>query len=177
MKKLLILSLIISAGFLKLSAQQDAEYSMYMFNGMYINPAYTGSQECVSMTALYRHQWVGIEGAPRSGTFAIHSPLKKIKIKKNMGWCDDVNSKFYNKQIEINKKISYEKLYRKDNVYDIIVVLNYNINPIIKGKGSAIFLHVAKKNYKKTQGCIALKKNELLNLISKIKKNTQVKIG
>jgi L,D-peptidoglycan transpeptidase YkuD (ErfK/YbiS/YcfS/YnhG family) len=94
-----------------------------------------------------------------------------------MGWCDDVNSKFYNKQIEINKKISYEKLYRKDNVYDIIVVLNYNINPIIKGKGSAIFLHVAKKNYKKTQGCIALKKNELLNLISKIKKNTQVKIG
>ena len=107
----------------------------------------------------------------------IHSPLKKIKIKKNMGWCDDVNSKYYNKQIKINKKISHEKLCRKDNVYDIVVVLNYNINPIIKGKGSAIFLHVAKKNYKKTQGCIALKKSELLNLVSKIKKNTQIKIG
>ena len=107
----------------------------------------------------------------------ISSPLKKIKIKKNMGWCDDINSKFYNKQIKINKKISHEKLYRKDNVYDIVVVLNYNINPIIKGKGSAIFLHVAKKNYNKTQGCIALKKNELLNLVSKIKKNTQIKIG
>jgi L,D-peptidoglycan transpeptidase YkuD (ErfK/YbiS/YcfS/YnhG family) len=107
----------------------------------------------------------------------IRSPLKKIKIKKNMGWCDDVNSKYYNKQIKINKKISHEKLYRKDNVYDIVVVLNYNINPIIKGKGSAIFLHVAKKNYKKTQGCIALKKSELLNLVSKIKKNTQIKIG
>jgi L,D-peptidoglycan transpeptidase YkuD (ErfK/YbiS/YcfS/YnhG family) len=107
----------------------------------------------------------------------IRSPLKKIKIKKNMGWCDDVNSKYYNKQIKINKKISHEKLYRKDSVYDIVVVLNYNINPIIKGKGSAIFLHVAKKNYKKTQGCIALKKSELLNLVSKIKKNTQIKIG
>jgi L,D-peptidoglycan transpeptidase YkuD (ErfK/YbiS/YcfS/YnhG family) len=107
----------------------------------------------------------------------IRSPLKKIKIKKNMGWCDDVNSKYYNKQIKINKKISHEKLYRKDNVYDIVVVINYNINPIIKGKGSAIFLHVAKKNYKKTQGCIALKKSELLNLVSKIKKNTQIKIG
>jgi L,D-peptidoglycan transpeptidase YkuD (ErfK/YbiS/YcfS/YnhG family) len=107
----------------------------------------------------------------------VYSPLKKIKIKKNMGWCDDVNSKYYNKQIKINKKISHEKLYRKDNVYDIVVVLNYNINPIIKGKGSAIFLHVAKKNYNKTQGCIALKKNELLNLVSKIKKNTQIKIG
>jgi L,D-peptidoglycan transpeptidase YkuD (ErfK/YbiS/YcfS/YnhG family) len=107
----------------------------------------------------------------------INSPLKKIKIKKNMGWCDDESSKYYNKQIKINKKISHEKLYRKDNLYDIIVVLNYNTNPIIKGKGSAIFLHVAKKNYNKTQGCIALKKNELLNLVSKIKKNTQIKIG
>ena len=107
----------------------------------------------------------------------INSGLKKIKIKKNMGWCDDVSSNDYNKQIKINKKISYEKLYRKDNVYDIIVVLNYNLNPIIKGKGSAIFLHVAKKNYNKTHGCIALKKNELLSLISKIKKNTQIRIG
>ena len=107
----------------------------------------------------------------------INSPLKKIKLKKNMGWCDDVNSKYYNKQIKINDKISHEKLYRNDNVYDIIVVLNYNLNPIIKGKGSAIFLHVAKKNYSKTQGCIALKRNELLNLVSKIRKNTQIKIG
>ena len=94
-----------------------------------------------------------------------------------MGWCDDISSKFYNKQIKINKKISHEKLYRNDNVYDIVVVLDYNLNPIIKGKGSAIFLHVAKKNYNKTQGCIALKKSELLNLVSKIKKNTQIKIG
>ena len=107
----------------------------------------------------------------------ISSVLKKIKIKKNMGWCDDVSSNYYNKQIKINKKFSHEKLYRKDNVYDIVVVLNYNLNPIINGKGSAIFLHVAKKNYKKTQGCIALKKNELLNLVSKIKRNTQIKIG
>ena len=107
----------------------------------------------------------------------VRSPLKKIKIKKNMGWCDDVNSKYYNKQIEINKKISHEKLYRKDSVYDIVVVLNYNLNPIIKSKGSAIFLHVAKKNYNKTQGCIALKKNELLHLVSKIKKSTQIRIG
>jgi len=107
----------------------------------------------------------------------ISSALKKIKIKKNIGWCDDVSSNYYNKQIKINKKFSHEKLYRKDNIYDIVVVLNYNLNPIIKGKGSAIFLHVAKKNYKKTQGCIALKKNELLNLVSKIKRNTQIKIG
>jgi len=107
----------------------------------------------------------------------INSPLKKIKIKKNMGWCDDTESRHYNKQIKINKNYSYEKLYRKDNVYDIIVVLNYNLNPIRRGKGSAIFLHVAKRNYNKTHGCVALKKNELLYLLSKIKKNTQIKLG
>ena len=107
----------------------------------------------------------------------INSTLKTIKIKKNMGWCDDVSSNYYNKQIKISKKIGHEKLHRKDNLYDIIIVLNYNLNPIIKGKGSAIFLHVAKKNYNKTQGCIALKKNELLHLVSKIKKNTQIRIG
>ena len=107
----------------------------------------------------------------------INSKLKTIKIKKNMGWCDDVSSNYYNKQIKISKKIGHEKLHRKDNLYDIIIVLNYNLNPIIKGKGSAIFLHVAKKNYNKTQGCIALKKNELLHLVSKIKKNTQIRIG
>jgi L,D-peptidoglycan transpeptidase YkuD (ErfK/YbiS/YcfS/YnhG family) len=107
----------------------------------------------------------------------INTSIKKFKIKKNMGWCDDVSSNYYNKQIKINKKISHEKLYRKDNVYDILVVLNYNLNPIIRGKGSAIFLHVAKKNYERTQGCIALKKSELLYLVSKIKKNTQIRIG
>jgi L,D-peptidoglycan transpeptidase YkuD (ErfK/YbiS/YcfS/YnhG family) len=107
----------------------------------------------------------------------INSTLKKIKIKKNIGWCDDVSSKYYNKQIKINKKISHEKLYRKDSLYDILVVLNYNLNPVIRGKGSAIFLHVAKKNYKKTQGCIALKNRDLLYLLSKIKKKTQIRIG
>ena len=107
----------------------------------------------------------------------INSPLKKIKIKKNMGWCDDTESRHYNKQIKINKNYSYEKLHRKDNVYDIIVILNYNLNPIRRGKGSAIFLHVAKRNYNKTHGCVALKKNELLHLLSKIKKNTQIKLG
>ena len=107
----------------------------------------------------------------------INSTLKTIKIKKNMGWCDDVSSNYYNKQIKISKKIGHEKLHRKDNLYDIIVVLNYNLNPIIKGKGSAIFLHVAKKKYNKTQGCIALKKDDLLSLVSKIKKNTQIRIS
>jgi L,D-peptidoglycan transpeptidase YkuD (ErfK/YbiS/YcfS/YnhG family) len=102
--------------------------------------------------------------------------IKKIKIKKNMGWCDDSSSKRYNQLIRVPSKFSHEKLYRKDGIYDIIVVLNYNMNPVIKKKGSAIFMHIAKKNYSKTLGCIGLKKNDLLEILSKVKKNNKVKI-
>ena len=66
-----------------------------------------------------------------------------------MGWCDDPNSKDYNKLIELPFSYSCEKLYKSNNTYDLILVLNYNMNPVIKRKGSAIFIHVAKKNFKK----------------------------
>ena len=107
----------------------------------------------------------------------ITTSIKKVKIKKNMAWCDDPNSNFYNKQIQLPNKYSHEKLYRKDNLYDLVLVLNYNTNPIIKNKGSAIFLHIAKDSYKRTKGCIALKKKHLILLISKIKKNIKIKIS
>jgi L,D-peptidoglycan transpeptidase YkuD (ErfK/YbiS/YcfS/YnhG family) len=105
----------------------------------------------------------------------IKTILKKFKIKKNMGWCDDPRSKFYNKEIKLPSLYSHEKLYRKDDVYDLIVVLDYNFEPVIKNKGSAIFIHVTDK-YKPTQGCIALNKEDLIKLLSLIKKNTKVKI-
>jgi len=106
----------------------------------------------------------------------IQSKIKKIIIKKNMGWCDDPLSKDYNKLIKIPSEYNYEKLYKKDNVYDIILVLNFNMNPVVKNKGSAIFIHVAKKNYKKTEGCVAIKKIHLLKIIKELKYNTKIKI-
>ena len=106
----------------------------------------------------------------------IISLIKKIKIKKNMGWCDDPNSSYYNKQIKLPSKYNHERLYRKDNLYDLILVLNYNTNPIIKNKGSAIFLHIAKKKYQPTKGCVALKKQDLIQLASIVKKNTKIKL-
>jgi L,D-peptidoglycan transpeptidase YkuD (ErfK/YbiS/YcfS/YnhG family) len=107
----------------------------------------------------------------------ITTSIKKVKIKKNMGWCDDPTSNFYNKEIKLPSKYSHEKLYRKDSLYDLVLVLNYNTNPIIKNKGSAIFLHIARDSYKRTKGCIALKKKHLILLISKIKKNIKIKIS
>ena len=106
----------------------------------------------------------------------IKSKFKMIIIKKNMGWCDDPASKNYNRIVNLPFSTSYERLFRKENIYDIILVLNYNMNPIKKNKGSAIFIHIAKKNYKKTEGCIAIKKIELLKIIKEIKINTKVKI-
>ena len=103
--------------------------------------------------------------------------IKTIKIKRNMGWCDDPKSSLYNKEIKLPFDLSHEKLYRNDHLYDLILVLNYNMNPIKKNKGSAIFFHIANKSYKKTKGCIGLKRVDLINLISKIKKNTTIKIS
>ena len=107
----------------------------------------------------------------------VSSKFKLIKITKNIGWCDDPNSEKYNQIINLPTKYGYEKLYRKDNIYDLILVLNYNMNPAIKNKGSAIFIHIANKKYQPTQGCIALKKDNLLKLISKINKNIKIKIN
>ena len=106
----------------------------------------------------------------------IKSKIKKIEIKKNMGWCDDPQSKEYNKIVKLPSVYSHEKLYKKENIYDIIIVLNYNMHPIIKNKGSAIFIHIAKKNYKKTAGCVAIEKKRLLKIIKELKKNTEVRI-
>jgi hypothetical protein len=107
----------------------------------------------------------------------IKVPIKTIKIKKNIGWCDDPKSDYYNRQIKLPTKFGYEKLYRNDKLYDLIAVLNYNLDPIIKNKGSAIFIHIANNSYKKTKGCIALKKNDLIKIITQIKKNTKIKIS
>ena len=93
-----------------------------------------------------------------------------------MGWCNDAKSAKYNKLIKLPSSNSHEKLYKKERIYDLVLVLNYNMNPIVKGKGSAIFIHVAKKNYKKTEGCVALKKIHLLKIVEGLKKNTLVKI-
>ena len=82
----------------------------------------------------------------------------------------------YNKLIKYPFNFKSEKLYRKDNIYDIILVLDFNMNPIKKKKGSAIFIHVAKDKFQSTKGCVAIKKIELLKIIKGLKKNTKVKI-
>ena len=101
--------------------------------------------------------------------------IKKIAIKKSMGWCDDVNNKNYNQLIKVNKNIKHEKLYRRNNIYDLLILINYNTKKIKINKGSAIFIHLT-NNYKRTLGCIALKKNDLLTILKLINKKTKIRI-
>ena len=108
--------------------------------------------------------------------FDLKTRLKKIVIKKRMGWCDDPNSNNYNKIINFPSKYSAEKLWKKENVYDIIIVIDYNLNPVIKNKGSAIFLHIAKRKYQPTNGCIAVSKKNIRLMANVINKKTKIKI-
>ncbi len=102
--------------------------------------------------------------------------LKCIKITKNIGWCNNVKDKTnYNKLINIKKKTRHEKLYRRDFKYDLVIPIKYNWKKRVPGKGSCIFLHLT-KNYKPTEGCIALSKKDFLILLKLINTKTKIKI-
>ena len=103
--------------------------------------------------------------------------LNRRIIKKNMGWCDDSKSNKYNREIKLPSKFSAEKLYRKDIIYDAFIIIKYNFKPVIKKKGSAIFLHIAKKNYTPTQGCVAISKKDFIKILPLINNNTSIIIN
>ena len=83
----------------------------------------------------------------------------------------------YNKQIKFPFKKKAERIWLKNRMYDVLLVIDYNLKPIIKDKGSAIFLHIARKNYSPTKGCIAISKKDILFLIRKINKKTKLIIN
>lgn len=106
----------------------------------------------------------------------LDTKLKKIEIKKDMGWCDDVKNKYkYNKKIKVNNHIKHEKLYRLDNKYDLIIPIKYNYKKPKVGFGSCIFIHLT-RNYSPTAGCLALTKNNFLIFLKLIDKKTKIKI-
>ncbi len=102
--------------------------------------------------------------------------LKCIEIKKDMGWCDDINfPKKYNKLFKIKNNIKHEKLKRRDYKYNLLIPIKYNFKKPILGNGSCIFIHLT-KNYRPTAGCIALKEKDFLIMLKLIKRNSKIKI-
>ena len=107
----------------------------------------------------------------------IKCKIKKVVIQKNMGWCNDSRCERYNQMINFPFKFSAEKLYRKNKIYDLFIHIKYNSNPIVKKKGSAIFLHIANKKYKPTKGCLAKSKKDFLTILPLINKKTIISIN
>ena len=102
--------------------------------------------------------------------------LKPVYLAEHFGWCDDSAHPDYNKLVHLPHPAHHEKLWREDGLYDVIIPLGYNDDPVIAGKGSAIFIHCAESDKPFTQGCIALKKKHLLTLINGLEEHPSIQI-
>jgi L,D-peptidoglycan transpeptidase YkuD (ErfK/YbiS/YcfS/YnhG family) len=106
--------------------------------------------------------------------------LPVSKLRPLIGWNDDINHINYNTKVILPHNGRVEKLWRQEHVYDLIVVIGYNDNPPARDKGSAIFIHIAKKlnklNYAATEGCIALSQESLLEILKDLSVTSQIEI-
>ena len=93
------------------------------------------------------------------------------------GWCDASGDRNYNRAVRQPYAASAERLWREDALYDVLVVLGHNDRPRVRGRGSAIFLHVARPGYLPTEGCIALRRDHLLRLLGRLTPSTAMIIG
>jgi L,D-peptidoglycan transpeptidase YkuD (ErfK/YbiS/YcfS/YnhG family) len=92
------------------------------------------------------------------------------------GWCDDIGSPDYNRLIHLPHPARHERLWRDDGIYDVLVELGWNDEPVIAGNGSAIFLHVARADYTPTEGCVALALGDLVPLLATIPRDAWLDI-
>lgn len=129
------------------------------------------------------------DGATPIGTFPLRellyrpdrhtlpvTALNVTPIAQDDGWCDAPESELYNLPIKIPFDQSHEQLWRDDRIYDFIIPLGYNDAPAKAGKGSAIFLHLAKPGYPPTEGCIALALPDMLSLLPYLSAETTIEI-
>jgi len=100
--------------------------------------------------------------------------LPTFAINPLDSWCDSVGSQQYNQPLGITLPGSSETLWRSDNLYDLIVVLDHNTLPSIRGRGSAIFIHIRSPQSKFTQGCIALEHSDLCKILKNCGSGTKV---
>ncbi|MBC8050752.1 MAG: L,D-transpeptidase family protein [Chitinophagales bacterium] len=98
-------------------------------------------------------------------------------LRSTDGWCDATDDRNYNRHVRLPYPASHERLWRTDSLYDIIVVMDYNITSRRQMRGSAIFIHVVRAGYKPTLGCVALSRPDLLRLIACCNSNTEIQIG
>jgi L,D-peptidoglycan transpeptidase YkuD (ErfK/YbiS/YcfS/YnhG family) len=101
-------------------------------------------------------------------------PLRAIE--KDDGWCDAPADPNYNRLVKLPYPASAENMWRDDHLYDLVAVLGYNDDPVVPGKGSAIFLHLAKPDYAHTHGCVALNYGDVLAALQQLRPGDLVQI-
>lgn len=106
----------------------------------------------------------------------LRTKLPVREIQKNDGWCDDPADLNYNRLVALPYAAQAESLWKDDDTYAIVVVIGYNDDPPVPGKGSAIFMHVARDGYPPTEGCIAFSKTDLLDILETITPDTYISI-
>ncbi|MHC1547473.1 L,D-transpeptidase family protein [Phyllobacterium sp. K27] len=105
------------------------------------------------------------------------TPLLRLNpLKKNDGWCEVSNDRNYNRKVRIPYNASHETMWRKDDLYDICIVLDWNIRPRRRSGGSAIFLHLARPGYTPTEGCIALSRADMNRLLPLLSNKTVIRV-
>ncbi|HYL32159.1 MAG TPA: L,D-transpeptidase family protein [Stellaceae bacterium] len=130
------------------------------------------------------------DGATPAGAFAMRrllyrpdrgavpvTRLPNAPIARDDGWCDDPTDAAYNQLVKLPYRARTEPLWRADRVYDLVVVLGYNDDPVIAGAGSAIFLHVAAADYTPTEGCVALALDDLRRVVSEADASSRVVVA
>ena len=104
-----------------------------------------------------------------------HLPVRSIR--SDDGWCEDPRDRHYNQPIRLKPDHAGDRLKRADHLYDLIVELDHNTRPRIAGRGSAVFVHMARPGFAPTAGCVALKADALRRLLARIGPRTRIVIG
>lgn len=98
-------------------------------------------------------------------------------MRPDDGWCDAPGDRNYNRPVQMPYPASAEEMWRRDGVYDLVAILGYNDRPRVRGKGSAIFLHLARDGLAPTEGCIALRRGDAMRLLALIRPGDVIRIG
>ena len=98
-------------------------------------------------------------------------------IGQQDGWCDAPDDPNYNRLVTLPYPASAETMWRDDHLYDVVAVVGFNDDPVVAGKGSAIFLHLAKPDYLPTAGCVALTQGDLLAALEQFQPGDKIRIG
>jgi L,D-peptidoglycan transpeptidase YkuD (ErfK/YbiS/YcfS/YnhG family) len=119
-----------------------------------------------------RRLWWRADRHPRPATFL---PIRAIRPED--AWCENPHSRHYNRPVRLDRDQGGDRLKRDDHLYDFIVEIDHNTSPRIAGRGSAVFLHLARENFSPTAGCVSMRKSAMLHLLRRLGPQTRIVIG